>query len=223
MSNNVLVGSDGVDQLLGLAGNDRFYSSKGDDTFDGGDGLDGHSFNGNRSNFTHSKSGNNRVIQDVREGDANEGRDTLIGVERLGFGDEAVALDFNPGDSSYNAVMIIGAAFGKDFVSTFFNIGVELFDQGSSLGEIAQAIVDLKLIENAIGSEETSAWISHVYKNIVGVEPDFLSAGLFTNLLDTGVFTRATFLTAAAELSLLESQVDITGLQTNGLTYTPIA
>ena len=87
-------------------------------------------FNGNRSNFKLTKSGGNWAIQDLREGDTNEGTDTLIKVERLGFGDEAVALDFNPGDSSYNTVMMIGAAFGKALVPTYFGVGVSLFDQG---------------------------------------------------------------------------------------------
>ena len=221
VANNVLVGSDGVDQLLGLAGNDRFYSSKGNDTYDGGEGLDGITFNGSRSNFKLSKSGGNWVIQDLRDGDANEGTDTLIGVERLGFGDEAVALDFDPGDSSYSTVLMIGAAFGKALVPTYFGVGVELFDQGATSAEIAQTIADLKLIESTIGTEDTTAWINHVYKNLVGVEPDPLSLGLVSNLLETGAYTRASLLEFAAGLPLLEAQVDMTGLQTDGLTYTP--
>jgi len=204
-----------------LAGNDRFYSSKGNDTYDGGEGLDGITFNGSRSNFKLSKSGGNWVIQDLRDGDANEGTDTLIGVERLGFGDEAVALDFDPGDSSYSTVMMIGAAFGKALVPTYFGVGVELFDHGATSAEIAQTIADLKLIESTIGTEDTTAWINHVYKNLVGVEPDPVSLGLVSNLLETGAYTQASLLEFAAGLPLLEAQVDMTGLQTDGLTYTP--
>ena len=162
------------------------------------------------------------AIQDLREGDTNEGTDTLIKVERLGFGDEAVALDFNPGDPSYNTVMMIGAAFGKALVPTYFGVGVSLFDQGATKAEIAKTIADSKLIETTIGTEDTTAWINHVYKNLVGVAPDPLSLGLVSNLLETGAYTRASLLAFAADLPLLETQVDITGLQSTGLTYTPI-
>jgi hypothetical protein len=145
-----------------------------------------------------------------------------VGVERLGFADRAVALDFEPGDSSYNTVMMIGAAFGKALVPTYFGVGVSLFDQGATKPEIAKTIVDLKLIESTIGTEDTTAWINHVYKNLVGVAPDPLSLGLVSNLLETGAYTRASLLAFAADLPLLETQVGITGLQTNGLAYTPI-
>jgi hypothetical protein len=99
---------------------------------------------------------------------------------------------------------------------------VSLFDQGATKAEIAKTIADLKLIETTIGTEDTTAWINHVYKNLVGVAPDPLSLGLVSNLLETGAYTRASLLAFAADLPLLETQVDITGLQTNGLTYTPI-
>lgn len=129
----------------------------------------------------------------------------------------------NPSDSSYNTVMMIGAAFGKALVPTYFGVGVSLFDQGATKAEIAKTIVDLKLIESTIGTEDTTAWINYVYKNLVGVTPDPLSLGLVSNLLETGTYTRASLLAFAADLPLLETQVGITGLQTNGLAYTPIA
>lgn len=43
--------------------------------------------------------------------------------------------------------MMIGAAFGKALVPTYFGVGVSLFDQGATKPEIAKTIVDLKLIE----------------------------------------------------------------------------
>jgi hypothetical protein len=191
----------------------------GDDLLIGrADRIDSAIFGGARNNFRVFRQEGQWKVQDQA---GLEGLDTLEQIDRLIFPDKAVALDFNQGDSSYNTVMMIGAAFGKALVLTYFGVGVTLFDQGATTAEIAQTIADLKLIETTIGTEDTTAWINHVYKNLVGVEPDPLSLDLVSNLLETGAYTRASLLAFAAELPLLETQVDITGLQSTGLTYTP--
>ena len=149
------------------------------------------------------------------------GTDTVTGFKRIALDDKTIALDFQAGDAGYSSVMLIGAAFGKDLVPTYFSAGLTFFDAGLDTAYLCDLIQSAGLIESQIGQTSTGAWIRHVYKNVVGVFPDELTELVFTDLIDSGVYTRATFLKAAAELSLLESQVDITGLQSTGLTYTP--
>ena len=147
------------------------------------------------------------------------GADTLTGFKRIKLEDSTIALDFSPGETSYKSVMLIGVAFGKDFVPGYFGAGVSLFDSGSSMQDIAKLIADIKLIEQVIGDESNSAWVKHVYKNVVGAEPDLLTEAVFVNWLTTGAYSRGDLLALAADLPLLESQVDITGYQTNGMAY----
>jgi len=64
--NNTVVGTDAVDRLFGGGGSDRFYSSKGNDVLDGGDGTDAVTFKGKSTDFRVEKSGANWVVRDTR-------------------------------------------------------------------------------------------------------------------------------------------------------------
>jgi len=147
------------------------------------------------------------------------GADTVVGYKRIKLEDQSIALDFTPGDASYKSVMLIGAAFGKDFVPGYFGAGISLFDSGSTMQDASKLIADIKLIEQVIGDESNSAWVKHIYKNVVGAEPDLLTEAVFINFLESGAYSRGDLLAAAADLPLLESQVNMTGYQTNGMVY----
>lgn len=148
------------------------------------------------------------------------GTDSYVGFKRLVFNDKTVALDFEKGQPSYNAAMIIGAAFGKEFINPYFAIGVSLFDNQQPMGVVCDLIVRSGLIEVAVGNSN-EAWVNHVYENIVGVKPDPLSSFIYTNYLDTGVYSKSSLLELALGVSSLESQVGLVGLETHGLAYTP--
>lgn len=148
------------------------------------------------------------------------GTDTYTGFSRLVFNDKTVALDFAKGQSGYNAAMIIGAAFGKEFVNQYFAIGLNLFDNQQTIGSVCDLIVQSGLIEAAVGNSN-SAWVNEIYENVVGVRPDQLTSFVFTNYLDTGVYTKSYLLELAVGVKALESQVGLVGLEANGLEYTP--
>lgn len=147
------------------------------------------------------------------------GTDTYTGFNRLVFNDKTVALDFAKGQAAYNAAMIIGAAFGKDSVNQYFAIGVSLFDGQQTMRNVCDLVVRSGLIEATVGTTN-AAWVNQVYQNVVGVQPDPLSSFVFTNYLDTGVYTKSSLLELAAGVKALESQVGLVGLETHGLAYT---
>jgi hypothetical protein len=82
-----------------------------------------------------------------------------------------------------------------------------------------QLTTSATMAQQVIGDNSESAWVKHVYKNVVGAEPDLLTEAVFVNWLTTGAYSRGDLLALAADLPLLESQVDMTGYQTNGMTY----
>ena len=149
------------------------------------------------------------------------GTDTLTGFKRITFEDKAIALDFAPQEPGYESAMLIGSAFGAEFVPAYFSAGLSLFDLGRDMAYVCDLIAGARLIEAQIGDSTDSAWVKHVYKNVVGVDPDPLTELVLIDFLASGQFTRSSLLATAAELPLLEAQVDITGLQTTGLAYTP--
>jgi hypothetical protein len=149
---------------------------------------------------------------------AQLGTDTLAGFKRVQLTDATVALDFSPGESGHAAATIIGTAFGKDFVGPYFGAGAALFDSGKSKAQVSKLIVDLGLIESLVGPSD-QAWVRHVYKNVVGADPDPFTEAAFVALLQDGSFDRTSLLALAADVPLVESQINLAGLQTTGLLY----
>jgi hypothetical protein len=140
-------------------------------------------------------------------------------VERVVFSDKTIAFDFSAGEAGYKTVMLIGAAFGKEFISQYFSTGLKYFDSGSSTKSIAKLIVDLNLIEQSIGNYSDSSWVKHVYKNIIGIDPVQSEENYYVNLLKNKTYTRTDLLDMAVTVSNLESRIDLVGLQTNGLVF----
>ena len=140
-------------------------------------------------------------------------------VERVVFSDKTIAFDFSAGEASYKTVMLIGAAFGKEFIPQYFSTGIKYFDSGSSTKSIAKLIVDLNLIEQAIGNYSDSSWVKHVYKNIIGIDPIQSEENYYVNLLKNKNYTRTDLLDMAVTVSNLETRIDLVGLQTNGLVF----
>jgi len=140
-------------------------------------------------------------------------------VERVVFSDKTIAFDFSAGEAGYKTVMLIGAAFGKEFISQYFSTGLKYFDSGSSTKSIAKLIVDLNLIEQSIGNYSDSSWVKHVYKNIIGIDPVQSEENYYVNLLKNKTYTRTDLLDMAVTVSNLESRIDLVGIQTNGLVF----
>lgn len=224
-------GKDGsADCVDGFGGNDVFFGNgvgKSDDIFYGGAGVDTSVLRGKSTSYTianasvwneYTKKSDLLGIT-VTDKTGLDGRQQLTGVERLQFTDGTLALDFNRGDNGYKAAMLIGAAFGKDKVAAFFAPGIQLFDSGMTTDAVATLITDLKLIENTIGSTSNQAFVGAVYKNVMGLLPDALSEALYTRYLDSGAMSKSQLLTLAAGVGTLENQINLTGLQTNGILY----
>jgi Ca2+-binding RTX toxin-like protein len=84
---NNLSGLDGDDFIYGYAGIDVLKGGNGDDTIDGGAGSDYALYDGNRAEFTLTKTSGNEVIIS-----GAEGTDKLIDVEYFRFADGDVTI-----------------------------------------------------------------------------------------------------------------------------------
>ena len=159
------------------------------------------------------------------------GNETLNGIQRIKFSDATVlATDFQPGQNAFNAAMVIGTAFGSGLVSTYFSAAVSLVDQGQSNAQIAKLIEQNGLIENQLGMANTNtaasnkSWVDFVYKNVVGALPDPLTEAIFITNLTNGTSSREQILTLAINAAdsggfAVSTQINLTGLQANGLLY----
>ena len=200
------------------------YNAQPNQTITGVSGLNKVVFSAPAANFSVSITGSSATLVDNL---GSFGTETLNKIQRVQFNDgTAIALDFQPGQNAYSAAMIIGTAFGASKVSTYFAPGVSLVDAGQSNIQIASTIQQLGLIESAVGSNSNTAWVGFIYKNVVGVAPDLLTEKLYVNNLNNGAYTKASLLALAINaaengVGSLADQINLVGLQANGLSYHP--
>jgi len=204
------------------------YTALSGQTITGVSGLNTVILNEPYSNFSSSISGTTDVIKD---NSGSLGTITLNNIQRVKFSDGSeVALDFQPGQNSFNAAMMIGTAFGTSMVSTYFGAAISLFDQGQTNSQLAGLIEQIGLIENQLNiandnsASSNKTWVDFVYKNVVGSNPDPLSEAVYMSYLANGTLTRAQILTLAANAAdassgTIASQINLIGLQTKGLVF----
>ncbi|MDB2619855.1 DUF4214 domain-containing protein [Litoricolaceae bacterium] len=145
--------------------------------------------------------------------EGGQGPDQSSGVNQI-------YTDFTAGSVGISVITLIGAAFGTGSVSQYFGAGLYFFRTGMSYEEIAGLIVSSGLVESSSG-QSNHAWVSHVYSNVFGEEPDLHTQKIFAEQLDSGLTSKADLLILAGQSSQMQSQIDMLGLDSAGLQYTP--
>jgi serralysin len=217
--NDAIVGSGGDDVLRGNTGNDILSGGSGNDTIDGGTGLDKAVYAGNRSAYTLTRTGNTFQVSTAS---TNEGTDTVTNVERLGFADKNIAFDLGLGESAGNTVRLIGAALdAPSIIPAYVRLGIDLFDAGTSMLQVAQYALSTNEFVSLAGSHSNVDFVNTVYRNIVGQLPSVSELNHYVSLLQGsgGTMTQAELLVFAANLDVNAANIGLTGLQQTGVEY----
>jgi len=210
---DTIIGSDGINELRGRAG---------DDTIDGAGGADTAVYGGVRSGYSVIRTATGFTVTDQA---GTDGTDTLSRVERLRFADEAVAFDLGVGQSAGNTVRLIGAAFGANSVTPdLVGVGISIFDQGLSLVQVADLALGTDLYLSLAGSRSNVDFVNTVYRNVVGTLPSDATRDFFVGLLQGsgGTMTQAELLALAADQPLNEGNISLVGLQQNGVEFVAV-
>ncbi len=207
-----------TDWFDGSSGDDWFAGYGGDDTLHGNGGIDTAVYRGQRGNFMLTRNADGWLLTDLR---GSEGRDTLTGIERLQFGDGAVALDLEGHAGS--VARLVGALFGRSALARgdLVGLGLSLADQGVSPAELAALAVGSDLFAQAAGSHSNADFVRLVYRNVVGTAPSDAEWNHYVQQLDSGAITQAALALLASESDLNAQQIDLAGLAAQGLAYTP--
>jgi serralysin len=221
LSSHAQFGTAAAEVMNGTVANDVFFPRGGNDFVVGSAGLDSALFQGPRGSYSVNRvAAGSDVTYDVADFSAGrDGSDRLTGVERLKFTDSSVALDLQ-GAAGMTA-KLIGALFGPQFVSNkqFVGTGLSLFDAGMTYDQVATVAAVNGFFAQLAGSHTNAAFVSYVYRNVIGSSPSASELSLYVGLLDSGVHTQGTLAVLAAETPQNQANINLVGLQQGGLEY----
>ncbi len=188
------------DLLFGESGNDVLAGYGGNDRVEGGDGTDTALFGGNRAQYALQTRGvGDLYVSDLRA-DAPDGKDWLLGVERLGFADGALALDTGFGGIAGQAYRIYRAAFDRTPDGGGLGFWIAMMDRGTTLNEIAGGFVRSQEFIDLYGAAPTNAEIvTRMYQNILDRAPEQAGYDYWLAALDNKVVDVASMLAMFSE------------------------
>lgn len=199
-SSGVLVGTATAENLIGTSDDDTITGSGGNDILSGEGGFDTAIYVGHSSNYAITLSNGSIQIED-RSG--TDGIDTLNSIEALQFADQTFALhQFVNVSTLTDADML---AFCELYVAYFNRApdsagllfwGSRLAD-GMSMTDIARGFFDQPETQALYGGAGgTETFVSAVYSNILGRDPDAAGFEYWVGTLNSGAVDRAEFILA---------------------------
>lgn len=200
--------------FVGTAGNDYLVGTIGTDTFYGEGGLDTVAYaNASVANFSITNFGSYFTISDLV---GTNGRDTLIGIERISFKGATYALDID--GNAGQAYRLYQAAFDRTPDAQGLGYWIRLMDQGMSLGSVAREFTKSDEFIKAYGTRPTNVdLVSTFYENILGRNPDTGGLNYWVGLLDKGISTVPDVLANISESE--ENQIGLIGVIGDGFTF----
>ena len=219
-------GADGNDTLAGienLQGSELYGDSLsgnvhanwlrglgGDDTIDGGAGIDTAGYEVVlRADSTLARTAGGWTVSSLVEG-----TDTLSDIERLEFADGHLALDLDGHAGS--VARILRALFGPAALDNelYAGIGLGMLDAGMAYDDLVALAMTTQEFRSSVGSGSNAEFVARVYENVVGVAPSAAEQAEFTALLDFGFFTQESLAVYACAES-----VELVGLADTGRAY----
>ena len=146
-----------------------------------------------------------------------EGSDTLVGIERLEFGDIGLALDLD-GNAGLVA-KLLGAVFGASAIdkADYVNAGLTLLDTGTT----PDALATLAL--NVAGAQSNDGLVTLLWQNLFGNAPTQSEKLPYVQMLDQGEITQAGLTQAAANTAINQTNIDLVGLTQHGIEFALVA
>ena len=182
----------GNDTVYGTAASDRFYSTPGNNTYngdaDGSKSLDTIVYAGDKSSLsvthTTNSSGNLSLYQVRIDGKV----DTLNGVERIEMGDGSVlALDVNAGQNAGSAYRLYQAAFDRKADTAGLNYWTKELDGGNSLEGVANSFVNSSEFKALNPGGDQNALINGFYQHVLHRDADAPGLAYWNTQMSNGM------------------------------------
>lgn len=196
------IGTAYADQLVGNDLNNRFTPRMGNDSIDGGAGLDTVLVSALRFHSAISRNGDAIIISDKA---GVEGTDTLTKVERIQFADMNVAFD-GIAAASYR---LYQAAFDREPDVQGLGFWIAHADRGLTLQETAWNFIASAEFQQRYGEDlSDSGFITALYANVLHRVPDTEGFNFWAEALARGILSRHGMLAEFSESQENQSQVE---------------
>lgn len=209
-------GSSGNDLIIGNELNNQIRGSLGNDTIDGGKGLDVAIYSGAATGYTLELG---KIYTAVIDKTGNrDGTDTLAGIERLKFSDINIALDNGKDQSAGAAYMLYRAALARQPDKEGLGFWISALDKGASIYEIAKGfIANPEYISKYGANNSNTEFVTNLYRNVLNRAFDKEGYDYWVKGLDSGATTRPIVLQDFA--SSPENVTQVASLIVNGIVY----
>lgn len=188
---------------------------------DGTDAVDTYVFTGQRDDYTVTFDDDSLDISVVSDLVTNVSFN-LADHERVVFSDTAIAFD-TTGDAG-TIYALLGAGLGvADISEEFMGAGIYLKDAGLTDVQIAQALLNTSVYKTDAGGVSNETFIKHVYQNVYGSAATLSQVNALLDYMTVNQLSQAQVLVAAANLETFQDTIDLVGMQTTGIEYTPFA
>lgn len=196
----------------GDGGNNVFHGREGDELINGKAGRDSVIYEGSVTNYIVSKV-DGGIKVDARSG--TQGRDTLVGIERVIFADLGIAYDTD--GNAGQAFRLYQAAFDRMPDRSGLGYWISQLDRGISLDAVANGFLQSAEFGTLYGVASSNLdFIMKLYRNVLHREPDQPGVDYWNDRLAAGV-SRADTLIAFSES--MENQVALIGQISKGMAY----
>lgn len=205
-----------VMNATGGNGNDLMVSTPSNNALQGLGGIDTAVYAGPRSSYTVAESTNGYTVSSV-----TDGLDSLLGIERIKFGDASVAIDIE--GNGGQAYRLYSAVLAR---------APDLAGLGYWIDRLDDKIVDLRgaadyfLISQeftdtygAIGTLDNSTFVSKLYQNVLHRPLDQAGFDFWVVALEEKGVARSEILVAFSESA--ENKAQVIGVIENGAEYIP--
>jgi hypothetical protein len=205
-----VTGTNASETLYGNYQGNVIEGLGGNDTLDGGLGIDTAKYSNSKSNFTLKLTTASKSIVD---NSGSQGTDTLVSIERLKFSDANVAIDIE-GNAGTTA-KIIGAVFGSQSLTnkSYVGIGLKYLDSGWTYDNLAALALD------AAGAKTNDQIVSLLWKNVIRTTAAAIDKAPYIAMLENGMSPGA-LAHLAADTASNTTNINLTGLALTGIEYT---
>jgi len=213
----IFVAGAGNDNVSATRAADVLIGGAGNDTLDGGAGLDKAVFTGALADYKINLANNQVTITDSQL--TRDGSDGLINIERLSFSDVSVAFDTGANQTAGSGYMLYKAAFNRTPDLGGLGFWIDKMDTGAGYNAVAQNFVNSAEFKDAFGGSNptVNSLATKLYNNVLNRTPDAAGLTFWQDKLSKEGWSTADVLGFFATSG--ENVTNVTPLIANGIQY----